>query len=173
MRTWCLLHLLGHFWLQHQKPWCKLKWSWIVVISSNREYRGITGFQDCFRQWFNAATLGFCLPVLPSHVWLHPKTGDLRSQGSCQLVVRMTYFPTVSNWRERGLLTDRGDISPVVAVKQVAGTCVGCNNPRWVGSASRIGQHSLILNPESVSPLPPPKYKTANVLFLKKISLFS
>ena len=41
----------------------------------------------------------------------------------------------------------------MVAVKQVAGTRVGCHNPRWVGSASWIGQHSLILNPESVSPL--------------------
>ena len=54
----------------------------------------------------------------------------------------------------------------MIAVKQVAGTCVGCNNPRWVGSASQIGQHFLILNPESVSPLLHQNIKKANVPFL-------
>lgn len=141
---------------------------WIVVISSNREYRGITDFKI-------VSGSGLMLPHLASVcLFCHPmfsyilRQVTLRSQGSCQLVVRMTYFPIMSNWRERGLLTDRGDISPVVAVKQVAGTCVGCNNPRWVGSASRIGQHSLILNPESVSPLLHQNIKQLMSLFLKK-----
>ena len=35
----------------------------VLVEASCRDVKGL---QDCFRQWFNAATLGFCLPVLPS-----------------------------------------------------------------------------------------------------------
>lgn len=40
----------------------------------------------------------------------------------------------------------------VGATKQGAGAFVGFSNPGWVSSAARIGQHSLILSLESVSP---------------------